>query len=65
MPRRHRVLDQQARVAEKQASRDLDAERLASGRVTREQLKAEAGYFRDFTGLEIVAIGKRAVKVRR
>lgn len=61
------VLDQEARVRQKQASRDRDAARLRSGEIDREQLQRENGFF---SGLpigrfRIVSVGGRPLSKAR
>jgi len=58
------VLDPVARAAEKQASRDADAARLAAGAVTPAELARENSFFGslDLSGFRIAAIGKTPIK---
>lgn len=55
------------RPAEKQASRDEDAARLARGEITPAQLRRENNFFGalDMQRFKIVAIGGRPVRVNR
>ncbi len=58
------VLDPVARAAEKQASRDADAARLAAGTITPAELARENSFFSclDLRTFRIVAIGKTAIR---
>lgn len=58
------VLDPEERAAEKQARRDADAERLASGTVTPQQLAAENSFFGglDLPSFRIAAIGRTPIE---
>ena len=56
-------LDQKARAAQKAATRRRDAEDLAAGRVTREELNRRNGFFGglDVAAFEIVAVGGKQI----
>ncbi len=58
------VLDPSARAREKQASRDADAGRLASGNASHDDLSRENGFFSSLPvqDFRIVAIGKKRLK---
>lgn len=58
------VLDPVARAAEKQASRDRDAARLAADEITPAALARENSFFGslDLSGFRIAAIGKTPIK---
>lgn len=64
MAYRVRKLNGDKRARQKQASRDKDAKRLRSGRVSRLELQAENGFFRgiDLSAFHIVAIGGRSIE---
>lgn len=55
------ILDQEARIREKQESREWDAARLASGEIDRAGLKARNGFFTKLTiaDFRIVSVGGR------
>lgn len=55
------VLDQEARIREKQASRDRDAARLDAGEIDREGLRAKNGFFTKLpiADFRIVSVGGR------
>lgn len=57
-------LDQKARAAAKQASRDDDARCLAAGEITEQELRRENLFFGalDMSRLRIVAIGGKPVR---
>lgn len=57
------ILDPIARAAEKQASRDADAARLAAGTITPADLARENSFFSclDLASFRIVAIGKTRI----
>lgn len=61
------VLDQEARIREKQASRDRDAARLASGEIDREGLRAKNGFFSTLpiADFRIVYVGGRPLAQAR
>jgi hypothetical protein len=63
-PQRVLELDQAERQREKQASRDRDARRLASGEVSREQLSRENSFAGGISNTEITHIGGRPIKPR-
>ena len=58
------ILDPVARAAEKQASRDADAARLAAGEITPAELARENSFFGslDLSGFRIAAIGKTPIE---
>jgi hypothetical protein len=56
-------MDQSKRVGQKQASRDQDRARLASGEITAAELAQENGFgvALDLASFEIIAIGGRPI----
>lgn len=61
------VLDQDARVRQKQAARDRDAARLRSGEISREQLTRENDFFSalPIATFRIVSVGGRPLAKAR
>ncbi len=57
------VLDSDARAREKQASRDRDAARLASGEIDRDSLRRKNGFFSslEIKNFKIVSVGGRSL----
>lgn len=57
-------LDQRARAAAKQASRDEDARRLAAGEISEDELRRNNSFFGslDMSRFRMVAIGGKPIK---